>query len=226
MRGRLFFIIFVAIAAITGSCGGKPDYSNMSAEQMFMKASKMSDEKKRFFSRNDKKIPLEMLKEIQIRHAFSSYTPLASLKTADIYFIQEKYKTASDQYKKFLEDNPKHEKREYAMHRLFESFYSIKESYQRDQRPCKQAIYWGQSFLSYHPESEYKDETLSKIQTCFDTIAKGELEIGKFYLKRKKYKAARRRFLYLADNFPQTEAARQSEALIASIPEKEEKKAQ
>jgi len=201
------------LALILCSCGAKRDYSNMSARQMFTEASEIAAKGSR--SRDN---ALEMLKELQLRHSFSPYASMASLKTADIYFSDGRYRSAGDQYKKFIAENPGHEKREWAMYQLSESFHRLKKSHKRDQQPCKQAIYWYRSFLSYYPHSEMKDEALQKINDCAEILAKSELEIGKFYLKRKHYKAARRRFAYLADNFPKTEAALESEYFLAKIP--------
>ncbi len=212
----------VILVAVVCSCAGKVDYSNLSAEQMYSQADALAAEKKGFFSRNSREIPLEMLKELQLRHPFSPYAIAAAIKTADIYFDQGKYKTAADQYKQFIADNPGHEERERAVYRLSESFYRIRESHKRDQSPCKQAIYWFQTFLSDYPDSSLKEQARSKIDTCTGLVAKSELEIGKFYMKRKHYEAARRRFLYIADKFPDTEEARESEALMASLPTEEE----
>ncbi len=205
--------LLAILTLVVCSCGSKRDYSNMSAQQMFTEASEIAEKGSR--SRDN---ALEMLKELQLRHSFSPYAPVASLKTADIYFDASRYRSAADQYGKFISDNPGNENREWAMYRLSESFYRLKNSYKRDQQPCKRAIYWYQSFLSYYPNSELKSEALSKINDCAETVAENELEIGKFYLKRKHYEAARRRFTYLADNFPKTEAARKSEELLAKIP--------
>lgn len=215
IRKQTFFALAVA-ALIVCSCGSKADYSSMTAEQMFTEASELGDKKS--FSRER---ALEMLKELQIRHPFSPYMPLASLKTADIYFTDEKFKSAADQYQKFIANNPKHEAREHALFGLSESFFRMRESYKRDQEPCNKAIYWYQSLLSYYPETKHKDEALSKIDVCNENLARSELEIGKFYLKRKHYKAARRRFIHLAENFPQTEAAAKSAELLASLPPEE-----
>lgn len=222
MPPKRIFAAAVILAAVACSCGGKRDFSNMSAELMYLQASRLAAEDKGVFSRNSKEEPLEILKELQIRHAFSPYASLAALKTADIYFDSGKYETAADQYRQFVSNNPGHAEREHAMYRLSESFYRTRESPKRDQSPCKRAIYWFQSFLSYHPESERADEARTKISVCVNLIAESEVETGKFYLRRKRYEAARRRFAYVEDNFPNTEAAIWSRKLMASIPPKEE----
>ncbi|QMU56622.1 MAG: outer membrane protein assembly factor BamD [Candidatus Mycalebacterium zealandia] len=215
LQKRTFFTL-AAAALILCSCGGGADYSAMTAEQMFTRSSEIADKGASSYEH-----ALDILQELQIRHGFSSYAPLASLKTADIYFADEKFQSAADQYKRFIADNPKHPGREHALLGLSESFYRMKESYTRDQEPCKQAIYWYQSLLSYHPETEHKDSALEKIGFCNETLAESELEIGKFYLRRKHYEAARRRFTYVAKNFPQTESAAQSTGLLASLPPEE-----
>lgn len=222
MQPKSTVFILVILTAVLFSCAGKRDYSDMSAKQMYDRAEEMASGDKGMFSRNSMEEPLEMLKELQIRHTFSPYSSLAALKTADIYFGQEKYKTAADQYRKFISDNPRHGRLEHAMYRLSESFYRIRESRKRDQLPCRQTIYWYRAFLSYYPDSRHRGEAISKIDTCVNLLSENELEIGKFYLKRKHYEAARRRFLYIADKFPHTEAAIKSAALMKSIPPEEE----
>ena len=215
---KTLWALAVAGCLFSGACAEKTDYSRMSAERMFGEARSMS-EKGKNFSRDR---ALEMLKELQLRHPFSPYAPLASLKTADIYFDQKKYKSAADQYARFISDNTKHEEREYALWRLSRSFFNLRESSKRDQAPCKKTVYWSQALLSYHPESEYKQKAAKQIETCSELLAESEIEIAKFYLKRKNFEAARRRLASVADNFSGTRAMEKSAKMLAELPPRPE----
>lgn len=214
MTGRHTLLALAAFVLVLGSCAGKRDYGNMSAEEIFTEATEKAEKKRD----SSKEAAIEMFKEIQIRHAFSSYASLASVKTADVYFSQDRYRSAADQYKKFISDNPKHELRKHAMRRIGLSFFNMKESPKRDQSPCRNAIYWYQTFLSYYPNSSEGESIQSDINKCSALISESELQIGKFYMKRGEHEAARRRFTELADNFPKTEAARKSAKLLSELP--------
>lgn len=213
MSRKLAVLAAVAGLALS-SCGEKVDYSGMSAKTMFEKAESMAAGSRDFSKKN----AIEMLKELQLRHPFSPYAPTASLKTADINFSRERFRSASEQYSKFLADNPNHDRREYALWRLSKSFYNLKKSPDRDQDPCKKTIYWSQALLSYHPETQYAEEAAEQIRGCAAVLAQSELKIGEFYLKRGHTEAARRRFAYLAENFPETEEAKQAAEMMSDLP--------
>ena len=207
-----------AVCLALASCAEKVDYSGMSAETMFSEAERLAAGERGF----SKKRAVEMLKELQLRHPFSPYAPLASLKAADIYFSREKYKGAADQYSTFISDNPKHEKREYALWRLSNSFYNMRNSPDRDQDPCNKAIYWSQALLSYHPDTQYAGKAAEQINGCAAVLAQSEFRVGEFYLKRGHTEAARRRFTYIAKNFPGSEEAKEAAEILESLPPPDE----
>lgn len=212
MNGRLA-TVFCAACLFLSACAEKTDYSGMSAETMLAEAEEMAEG--RDFSR---KKAIEMLKELQLRHPFSPLAPNASLKTADIHFVRKNYMGAAQQYSTFIKENPNHERREYALWRLSESFYRVRKSPDRDQSPCNRAIYWSQALLSYHPDTQYAANAAEQIEGCAGLLAQSELRIGQFYLKRKKIEAARRRFTYLAETFPGSEEAKEAAVKLAELP--------
>ena len=62
--------------------------------------------------------PIDKLKIIKNKYPYSKYALDASLRLADVYFLQESYTEAALAYESFRDLHPKHEKVPYAMFRI------------------------------------------------------------------------------------------------------------
>jgi outer membrane protein assembly factor BamD len=54
------------------------------------------------------------------------------------------------------------------------------------------------------PESEYVDDARTKIRFARDQLAGKEMQVGRYYLERREYIAAAKRFRYVVENYSNT----------------------
>ena len=67
---------------------------------------------------------LEKLRMVKNRFPYSKLAVDASLRIADVYFLQESFSEAASAYELFRDLHPKHEKITYAMYRIAKSYFS------------------------------------------------------------------------------------------------------
>jgi outer membrane protein assembly factor BamD len=205
---RTGYIVLILIIFVSSGCGGKRLKGNESAEVLYRAAvNELTNKKRRFpwvFTGTDYNKVFKLLKEIQIRYPYSPYATLAELRTADAYFKKEEYEQASIEYEEFIKRHPAHQETPYATYRLALSHYKQKRSYDRDPTSTREALKWFNIFVEKYPDSPEVNEAKKKIAKCRNILAKREIYIGKFYEKRKNYKAAAERFKVVVNQYPDT----------------------
>ena len=88
--------------------------------------------------------------------------------------------------------------------------YAIVELYDqipditRDQEPRSKALGAFQELVERYPKSEYADDAKFKIQVARDQLAGKEMEVGRFYLKKRNYPGAVNRFQVVVAQYQPT----------------------
>jgi outer membrane protein assembly factor BamD len=91
-----------------------------------------------------------------------------------------------------------------------QAMYGDMPDVQRDQDRMHQALKYYQTVVDKYPKSQYADDAKYKIQICRDQLAGHELEIGRYYLKRKNYTAAINRFREVLFKYQNTREAEEA----------------
>jgi len=204
-NGCLILLSFIVLLSF--SCGGKRIQGNESAEVLYKEAIDELNKKGGFpwiLTGSDYDRIFKLLKEIQLRYTYSPYATLAELRTADAYFKKEEYEQASIEYEEFLKRHPGHPETPYATFRLALSYYKQRKSYDRDPTPVREALKWFNFFIDKYPDSPLVGEAEKKINWCRMILAEREMYIGKFYEKRKNYKAAAERYRVVVTQYSNT----------------------
>jgi len=148
------------------------------------------------------------LKALRNKFPYSQFAPLAQLRLADVYFLQESFGEAASAYETFRDLYPKHEKSSYALFRAAKSYYKdTPEQIARDLGPANRAVEAYREFLRRYPADPLKDEAQAELLSAEDRLAKKEKYIADFYRKRGQLKAARARLEGLVSVYPQTPTA-------------------
>jgi len=116
------------------------------------------------------------------------------LKIAKAYHRSKKYSEAEASYKDFLALRPTNKEVPYVIYQLgmlhFDQFTTI----DRDQRNIETAMGYFASVIKDYPQSPYVTDSKKKWSQCRRYLAEREYYVGSFYLKEKKYAAAKERF--------------------------------
>ena len=214
-------IIFLLIFQF--SCSTKKAIHSDSAEDLYNQAMVELYEQEGgfpwvFTGTNYDKV-LEILKEIQIRFAFSPFATLAEIRTADVYFRQGEYQQAVIEYESFIKRHPGHNEVEYATYQTGNSYYNLRKGKDRDPTPQLRSIEWFTRFIIEYPDSNLVDDARAKVAEARETLAEREIYIGKFYMRRKNYTAASERFNNVLINYSDTKHVDEATRQISRIPD-------
>ena len=170
------------------------------------------------FTGADYDLILATLREIQLRYTFSPFATLAEIRTADTYFRQEEYTQAITEYEIFIKNRPGHNEVEYAIYQVALSNYKLKGSKDRDPNFAREAVKWFTEFTENYPNSELVPQANEYIVECKNILANREIFIGKYYLKKKNYKAAEARFNLVLQKYSDTKYSDEAYKLISKLP--------
>ena len=74
----------------------------------------------------------------------------------------------------------------------------------QDQREARRTLEAMEEVVQRWPDSEYVEDAQAKIRFARDQLAGKEMQIGRYYLERREYVAAVRRFRGVVETYPNT----------------------
>ncbi len=155
--------------------------------------------------------------EIQDRYPFSEYSLLAELKMADCKFYMGDYDEAVALYEEFEDNHPTNEAVPYVMFQIGMSHFKKIDTIDRDPAGAYDSIEAFSRLLRSYPDSPYNEEVRARIAAARDFLARHELYVAEFYIKREEFKQAAGRLQYILDNYSDTQVADRSRQLLAAV---------
>lgn len=222
MKNPTKLLVIVALL-LSVSCGGKKAIYEGTAEQLNNEVLEELNKEGGFpwiFSGTNYDKVFDILKEIQIRYPYTKYAALAELRSGDVYFKKKEYTLAAEEYENFITNHPGHGELDYAIYRLGLSYYKMKAGKDRNHSKRLNAIKWFTLLNKTYPDSPYAEQTPEKIEKSRKILAERELYIGKFYQKKKNYKAAAQRYRNVLENYSDTKYAEKARKLLLETEEK------
>ncbi|WP_417523568.1 outer membrane protein assembly factor BamD [Marinovum sp.] len=212
LRGRTSRAIVIALAAglTLASCSGGAflnsrgniGFSNTpiesyTAEQIFERGEyelerNSYSEAARFFS------------EIERLYPYSEWAKRALIMQAFAHHKDKEYEDARAAAQRYVDFYPADDDAAYAQYLLALSYYDQIDEVGRDQGLTFQALQALRTVIERYPDSEYARSAILKFDLAFDHLAAKEMEIGRYYLKRKHYTSGINRFRVVVEDFQTT----------------------
>ncbi|GAA3854622.1 outer membrane protein assembly factor BamD [Celeribacter arenosi] len=142
--------------------------------------------------------------EVERLYPYSDWAKRALVMQAFSYHRDRDYENARVAAQRFLDFYPGDEDAAYAQYLLALSYYDQIEDVGRDQGLTFQALQALRTVIERYPDTEYARSSILKFDLAFDHLAGKEMEIGRYYLKRKHYTAAVNRFRVVVEQFQTT----------------------
>ena len=190
-------LLVLALAGCGGGTQEVPLYA-LSAQQIFergeyaLEGSRRATEAVRYFS------------EVERLYPYSDWARRALIMQAFAYHKAKDYEEARAAAQRFIDNYPGDEDAAYAKYLLALSYYDQIDEVGRDQGLTFQALQALREVIEEYPDSEYAKSAVLKFDLAFDHLAGKEMEIGRYYLKRKHYTAAINRFRVVVQDFQNT----------------------
>ena len=189
----------VALTALAG-CSGRddgPKIEDQSAEQIFSRAEYQLEVGKADDS-------AQLFGEIERLYPYSELAKRALIMQAFAFHQDNDYENSRSSAQRYIDFYPADEDAAYAQYLLALSYYDQIDEVGRDQGLTFQALQSLRTVIERYPDTEYARSAILKFDLAFDHLAAKEMEIGRYYLKRKHFPASINRFRVVVEQFQTT----------------------
>ena len=147
---------------------------------------------------------IELLEEVERLYPYSPYAKQAIITAAATYHAQKDFEDARQSAKRYLEFYPADKEAAYAQYIIALSFYDEIEDIGRDQGLTLDALQALRVLIEKYPNSKYARSASLKFDLAFDHLAGKEMDVGRYYLKKRHYSSAINRFRVVIEDFQTT----------------------
>jgi outer membrane protein assembly factor BamD len=141
---------------------------------------------------------------IDRQHPYSEYARKSLVMGAFADYRQGKYEEAINAGKRYVNLYPSTPDAAYAQYIVGLSYFRQIRDVTQDQKETRQTIEAMEELVQRWPDSEYVDDAREKIRYARDQLAGKEMQTGRYYLERREYIAAVKRFRYVVENYSNT----------------------
>ncbi len=150
------------------------------------------------------------------QHPYSEYARKSMVMGAFANYRQGNYDDSINSAKRYLALYPSTPDAAYAQYIIGLCYFRQIRDVTQDQKESRRAIEAMQEVVTRWPDSEYVDDAKEKVRFARDQLAGKEMQVGRYYLERREYIAAVKRFRYVVENYSNT---RQAEEALARLTE-------
>ena len=158
--------------------------------------------------------------ELDRSHPYSTEARRAIVLSAYAYYKAGKFPEAIASAERYTVMHPGTKDAPFAHYIIASAYFDDMRGANRDQGTTRKALEQFKILKTRYPDSSYAEKVDNRIRICEDTLAAQEMEIGRYYLKRKNYVGAINRFKtvvtdYQTTNHVEEALARLTEAYMA-----------
>ena len=213
----LLIILAIAVTSCSTTDDDEDNYEKWPPEKLYKEA-------QREIKAGDYQSAIEYLESLEARFPFGKLADQAQLDTAFAYYKFQEYDSAIAAADRFIKLHPSHPNVDYAyylrglsaFHKKDTPFDAISEQDPADRDPSstRDSFKYFAELVKKFPKSKYRADAIERMKFQRNTLAKHELKIANYYLKRGAYVAALNRAKYVVENYPQTPAVPQALMLL------------
>ena len=142
--------------------------------------------------------------EVDRQNPYSEWARKALLMSAYSYYQAQKYDDCINSAKRYVTLHPGSQDAAYAQYLIGVSYYDQILDVQHDQARADKAVSALEEVVRKYPETEYALSAKKKIDTARDQLAGKEMEIGRFYMKKRDFTGAINRFKVVVTQYQTT----------------------
>lgn len=214
-------VLVIALATLAGCTVGSPLFNAASTTKKAKGETMLSyaEEAETLYAKGMEKFEkdnctdaIKIFEKLRSQFPFTGESILAELRIADCEFNQQNYAQAGVRYREFANNHGAHPDVDYATFRnalstykrIPKNWFILPPVHERDQGAAKEALSKFRAFVNSFPLSEHTDEAKKYIKKCMKQLAKHELYVARFYLKKKKYDGTLARVQTVIDKYPES----------------------
>lgn len=195
-----------------GGCALNPDPTkDWSAQRFYHEAKSAMDN-------SDWATAIKHFETLEARYPYGAYAEQAQLEVAYAYYKNDEALLAVDALERFLRLHPTHRHVDYAYYLkglahsddnkgLIERLVRGKsDKYDRDPKAARDAYEAFRQVVTRFPESRYAEASAARMNELIDGLARYEVSVADYYLRRSAYVAAVNRTKHVIENYQRTPA--------------------
>ena len=212
-RAQLSRLALLALLALPlGACssiGSFPSFSSWFSKQEAVAPDEPADKlyNEGIFlldKRKDYKEAGKKFTEVERQHPYSEWARKSLLMTAYASYQAKEYDDAIAAARRYVTLHPGSPDAAYAQFIIGSSYYDQIPDVTRDQGRTEKAIAALEEVSRKYPDSEYATNAKHKIEIARDQLAGKEMDIGRYYMKRKDFTGAINRFKIVVTQYQTT----------------------
>lgn len=152
----------------------------------------------------DTKSARKRLDEIDRQHPYSEYSRRSLVLQTYLKYRKKEYDDAISTGNRYVTLYPTDKDAAYAQYLVGMSYFRQIPDVTRDQTITARAYNAFNVVVEQYPESEYVEDSRTKMRVAFDQLAGKEMLNGRYYLERREYLAAINRFREVVEKYQTT----------------------
>jgi outer membrane protein assembly factor BamD len=155
-------------------------------------------------NKQDYKAAAKKFDEVDRENPYSDWARKALLMSAYSYYQADEYDECVNSAKRYVALHPGSADAAYAQYLIGSSYYDQILDVSRDQARADKAIDALQEVVRKYPNSEYAVSAQKKIEMAHDQLAGKEMDVGRFYEKKRDFIGAINRFKVVVTQYQTT----------------------
>ena len=155
-------------------------------------------------AKKDARDAVKKFEEVDRQHPYSEWARKSLLMSAYAYYQAGEYDDCVNAAKRYVTLHPGSPDAAYAQYLIASSYFEEIPDVTRDQARTERALASLEEVIRKYPTTEYANSSKQKIEVARDQLAGKEMEVGRYYLKKKDYTGAINRFKVVVTKYQTT----------------------
>jgi outer membrane protein assembly factor BamD len=155
-------------------------------------------------SKKDFKAAAKKFEEVDRQHPYSEWARKSLIMSAYAYYEGHDYEEAITAAKRYVTLHPGSADAAYAQYLIGSSYFDQIPDITRDQGRTEKAVQALEEVARKFPNTEYAVSAKRKVDVARDNVAGKEMEIGRYYMKRKDFVGSINRFKVVVTQYQTT----------------------
>src|SRR6186713_375917 len=216
---RLARVLAVAaVAASLGACSSFDMFSKKDDTPPDEPADRLYNEGLYLLNaKKDARDAVKKFEEVDRQHPYSEWARKSLIMTAYAYYQAGEYDDCVNAAKRYVTLHPGSPDAAYAQYLIASSYFEEIPDVTRDQARTERALAALEEVIRKYPTTEYANSSKQKIEVARDQLAGKEMDIGRYYLKKKDYTGAINRFKVVITKYQTTRHVEEAQTAAAVL---------
>jgi len=217
---KIVLTLLITLALL--GCSGNDELPGLGADAG---EQQIYEEAQRYLRSDNYDLAVRSLQQLEARYPFGKYAEQAQLELIYAHYRAYEHEAAVEAADRFIRLHPLHPNVDYAYYMKGLAAYTANEDIfsrflptdpsQRDTTQAREAFGEFAQLLSRFPNSPYAADAEARMVALRNLLARHEVMVANYYLRRGAYLAAANRGRYVVENFQRTPAVPDGLAIMA-----------